>query len=85
MTKEELYNSRIWIGDDVNLKKKVIQKLEEIGIPFDKYSGNAVADESIDINIFSNDFVVYKESKEEFDKDTKRKESFLKEREQNLR
>ena len=77
LTKEELYNSRIWIGDNVELRDKVIAKLEEIGIPFDKYSGNAVADESIDINIFSNDFVVYKESKEEFDKDTKRKEIFL--------
>ena len=68
LTKEELFNSRIWIGDNVELRDKVIAKLEEIGIPFDKYSGNAVADESIDINIFSNDFVVYKESKEEFDK-----------------
>jgi hypothetical protein len=77
LTKEELFNSRIWIGDNVELRDKVIAKLEEIGIPFDKYSGNAVADESIDINIFSNDFVVYKESKEEFDKDTKRKEIFL--------
>ena len=77
MTKEELFNSRIWIGDNVELRDKVIAKLEEIGIPFDKYSGNAVADESIDINIFRTDFVVYKESKEEFDKDTMRKEIFL--------
>jgi hypothetical protein len=77
LTKEELFNSRIWIGDNVELRDKVIAKLEEIGIPFDKYSGNADASESIDINIFGTDFVVYKESKEEFDKDIKRKEIFL--------
>jgi hypothetical protein len=76
LTKEQLFNSRIWIGDDVNLKKKVIEKLEEIGIPLDKFNGNSNAEESIDINIFAYDFVVYKESKEEFNKDTIRKEIF---------
>jgi hypothetical protein len=76
LTKEELFRSRIWIGDDVNLKKRVIQKLEEIGIPFDKRNGNADANESIAINIFDSDFVVYKESKEEFNRDTMRKEIF---------
>jgi hypothetical protein len=76
LTKEELFNSRIWIGDNVELRDKVIAKLTEIGIPFDKINGNANADESISINIYDYDFVVYKEPKEEFNRDTRRKEIF---------
>jgi hypothetical protein len=76
LTKQDLLMGKIWIGDDVNLKKKVIEKLEEIGIPFDKKNGNPDAEESIGISIYDFDFVVFKESKEQFDADKRRKEFF---------
>jgi hypothetical protein len=76
LTKEELLSSKIWIGDNVELKDKVINKLIEIGIPFDKQNGDPDADKNINVIIFDFDFIILSESKDEFNLD-RRKEIFL--------
>jgi hypothetical protein len=72
LTKDELYDSKIWIGNDVALRDKVIAKLLEIGIPYDTGFGNRDYDKNINILIYGKDFVVWSEDKITFDKDTRK-------------
>ena len=66
LTKDELKDSKIWIGDDLDLRDKVMAKLIEIGMPEDsRYRNDAT--ENLYIMTFSNDFVIYKDSKNSFD------------------
>lgn len=70
LIKEELEQSKLWIGDDLDLRDKVIRKLTEIGLPMDKEYGDKdlFATKNIYIRIYTNDFVSYNDdSKEYFD------------------
>jgi hypothetical protein len=77
LIKEELEQSKIWIGADLALRDMVMQKLTEIGIPIDKNYGDRelLSIEDIFIEIFTDDFVVYNNGKSEFYA-SKRKEIF---------
>lgn len=77
LIKEELEQSKIWIGADLALRDMVMQKLTEIGIPIDKNYGDRELSsiEDIFIEIFYDDFVVYNDRKSEFNA-SKRKEIF---------
>ena len=58
LTKDELKDSKIWIGDDLDLRDKVMAKLTQIGLPEDsRYKNSAIKD--LYITTFSNDFVIY--------------------------
>jgi hypothetical protein len=72
LTKDELWDSKIWIGDDVVLKDKVIAKLFEMGIPLDDSVGDRNFQENIHIIIYSKDFVVWSDKKINFDRDRKK-------------
>jgi len=56
---EDLLNSKMWIGDNVELKDKVIEKLIEIGLPLDSSVGNADFSKNIYVQIYNKDFVVW--------------------------
>jgi hypothetical protein len=75
LTKDELYDSKIWIGDDLDLKNKVIEKLIGIGIPEDADYGNKGYTKDLYIKIYSTDFVLWSEEKPYFEGDD-RKEIF---------
>ena len=75
LTKDELLGCKIWIGDDLDLLDKVMAKLIEIGILEDDRGKNKGYKTDIHILIYSNDFVIYKDSKKAFDED-KQKEIF---------
>jgi hypothetical protein len=77
LTKDELKNKKIWIGDDVKLRDKVKQKLREIGFDFDVDSGKFNADKNISIYTYTDDFVIYQEIKEEFDEEIYKEEILL--------
>jgi hypothetical protein len=72
LTKDELYDSKIWIGDNVGLRDKVIAKLLEIGIPRDTNYGNPNYDKDIIITIYGEDFVVWSDNKSNFDANEKK-------------
>jgi len=74
LTKEELEQSRIWIGNDLRLRDWIMQKLTKIGIPVDSNYGDSDLSETenLYIVIFTDDFVVYKDSKEFFDNESKK-------------
>jgi hypothetical protein len=75
LSKDEIFNSKIYIGNDVVLRDKVIEKLIEIGIPNDSSHGDLTYSENIYIIIYNKDFVVWSTPKFDFDKDI-RKEIF---------
>jgi archaellin len=75
LSKDELFDSKIWIGDDVVLRDRVLEKLNELGIPRDADYGSVNYDKDVYISIYTNDFVIWSESKVNFDKDP-RKEIF---------
>lgn len=75
LTKEEIFESKIWIGNDIFLRDKVIEKLFELGISNDSSHGDLTSSENIYIVIYSRDFVVWSTNKGIFDGD-KRKEIF---------
>jgi hypothetical protein len=68
LTKYELENSKLWIGDDLDLRDKVIRKLIEIGFAIDKDYGDKDLSEkeNIYIRLYTNDFVVYGDVSKEF-------------------
>jgi|LakMenEpi03Aug12_release.lakeMendotaPanAssembly.Ray.scaffolds.fasta_scaffold04820_35 hypothetical protein len=71
LTKEELEQSKIWIGSDLGLRDMVMEKLNKIGFEFDKGYGDKdlSTKKGINIRIYTNDFVVYgDELKTYFDK-----------------
>lgn len=74
LTKEELADSKIWIGDDIKLRDKVQQKLTELGFPRDDAFPRD-KDRNIYIVTYSRDFVSW-DGLEDFNSETK-KEIFL--------
>jgi hypothetical protein len=71
LSKKDLKNTKIWIGDDVELRDKVIDKLIEIGIPIDSSIGNRNYSKNVFIYIYDKDFVVWNgEKTENFDKNS---------------
>jgi hypothetical protein len=68
LTKYELEQSKLYIGDDLNLRDKVIRKLIEIGFAIDKEYGDKDLSEKeyIYIRLYTNDFVVYADSSKEY-------------------
>ena len=69
LSKEDLKNTKIWIGDDVELRDKVIDKLNQLGILIDSSVGNKDYKKNVFIQIYFIDFVVWDGSKtEDFDK-----------------
>lgn len=68
LTRQQLEQSKIWIGDDLRLRDLVMQKLTEVGLLIDKEYGDKSLSgtENIYIKIYGNDFVVYSEPKAEF-------------------
>jgi hypothetical protein len=75
LTKDELYDSKIWIGDDLDLRDKVMEKLIEIGIPEDEDYANKGYTKDLYIKIYSTDFALWSEEKPYFEGDD-RKEIF---------
>jgi hypothetical protein len=67
LSKDDLKETRIWIGDDVELRDKVIDKLIEIGIPIDSSVGNKDYSQDVYIVIYPKDFVVWSGIKKEYD------------------
>jgi len=65
ISKDELIDTKIWIGDDVELRDKVIDKLIEIGFPLDTSVGNKNYTKNVYIYIYSIDFVVWDGNKNE--------------------
>jgi hypothetical protein len=66
LTKDELKDSKIWIGNDLDLRDKVMAKLTQIGLPEDsRYKNSAIKD--LYITTFSNDFVIYDYGRANFD------------------
>ena len=55
LKKEELKNSKIWIGDDLKLLEQVKEKLESLGFYKDKVESG---DRNISVFIFINDFYI---------------------------
>jgi hypothetical protein len=74
LTRQQLEQSKIWIGDDLRLRDLVMQKLTEVGLPIDKEHGDKSLSgtENIYINIYGNDFVVYSDMKAYFDNNIKK-------------
>ena len=72
LTKDELYDSKIWIGDDLDLRDKVMAKLIEIGIPEDDDYGNKGYTKDLYIKIYGKDFVLWSEVKSYFDREDKK-------------
>lgn len=74
LTKAELEQSKIWIGDDLVLRDKVMAKLTELGLPVDSGYGDKdlSSTTNIYITIYGNDFVVDSESRAYFDNDSKK-------------
>jgi len=68
LTRDELRNKKIWIGDDLPLLNKVIDKLKSMGVPYDAVHGAKNPTNSIYIETYSSDFAVWKSSKKYFDK-----------------
>jgi hypothetical protein len=68
LTRDELRNKKIWIGDDLPLLNKVIDKLKSMGVPYDAVHGAKNPTNSIYIETYSSDFVVWKSNKKYFDK-----------------
>jgi hypothetical protein len=56
---EDIFDSKIWIGDNVELRDKVIEKLIEIGIPIDTSVGDKTNISNVYIIIYGRDFVVW--------------------------
>ena len=56
---EDLLNSKMWIGDNVELKDKVIEKLIEIGLPLDTSVGDENFSKNVYVQIYNSDFVVW--------------------------
>ena len=67
LTKDELINTKIWFGNDVALKDKVVNKLIDLGIPMDSNSTNLPR--GTHILIYTKDFIVYGSKKDSFDRD----------------
>lgn len=71
LIKEELEQSKIWIGDNLDLRDLVMAKLNQIGFAIDKDYGDKdlSTKKGIHIRIYTDDFVLYgDESKTYFDK-----------------
>jgi hypothetical protein len=68
LTIEELRNKKIWIGDDLPLLNKVIDKLKSMGIPYDAVYSSKNPTNNIYIETYVSDFVVWQQDKSEFDK-----------------
>lgn len=67
LSKEDLQDTKIWIGDNVELRDKVIDKLIEIGIPIDATVGNKNFFLNLYIFTYNRDFAVWTGTKKEFE------------------
>jgi hypothetical protein len=71
LTKKDLQDCKIWIGDDLDLRDKVVTKLIELGIPEDsKYKNSAI--NNLNILTFSKDFIILDTSKAFFEEQEKK-------------
>lgn len=78
LTKSDLINKKIWIGDNLSLRDRVIKKLEEVGLPMDTSMGDKdlLATENINIIVYNRGFVVLTDKKIDFDGIITKKELF---------
>ena len=73
LTKSDLYNSKIWIGNNLQLRDKVFEKLVDLGLVIDrKYDG----DTDVVITIDDYNFYVSEVSREDYEKNKLLKEIF---------
>jgi hypothetical protein len=63
----DLTNKKIWIGNDLNLKAKVLEVLKENDIPIDDNLSDNIKAYDIYITFWSRDFVIQQSPKSEFD------------------
>jgi len=76
LTKDDLIDSKIWIGDNIDLKNAVVQKLEQLGLKLDSSLGNKDAVNDVRITIYNNEYIIGQSSKSDFNSLTSFKEIF---------